>query len=96
MRVIGGSAWPPRCRLQGGTSGAGSHARRKSPVNRLGWLFCRVLDTLDYRATDVRLRILDAVRGPEPETPADQQRARDRERLERALQLSPGGKSQPM
>jgi hypothetical protein len=27
----------------------------------------------------------DALAGPEPETPADQQRARDRERIERAF-----------
>jgi hypothetical protein len=31
------------------------------------------------------LRILDALAGPEPETPADQQRVRDRERIERAF-----------
>jgi hypothetical protein len=31
------------------------------------------------------LRILDALAGPEPKTPADQQRERERERIERAL-----------
>jgi hypothetical protein len=36
-------------------------------------------------ATLASLRILDAVAGPEPETEADRQRARDRERIERAF-----------
>ena len=40
-------------------------------------------DDLDYLVTLVRLRILDALAGPEPETPADQQLQRDRERIER-------------
>jgi hypothetical protein len=31
------------------------------------------------------LRILDALAGPLPETPADQQRQRDRDRLRRAF-----------
>jgi hypothetical protein len=48
-------------------------------------LFWRVADALDYLVTLVRLRILDALAGPEPETPADQQRARDRERIARAF-----------
>ena len=73
----------------------GAH-RRKSPLNRFGRLLWRVLDALDYLVMDARLRIVDVVCGPEPETAADRQRARDRERLERALQLSSGGKSQPM
>ena len=45
---------------------------------RLRQLFWRVADKLDYLVTLVGLRILDAVVGPEPETPADQQRARER------------------
>jgi hypothetical protein len=45
-------------------------------------LFWRVADHLDYLLTLARLRILDALAGPEPETAADQQRARDRERIE--------------
>jgi hypothetical protein len=57
-------------------------------VNRFGRLLWRVLDALDYWMMDARLRIVDAVCGPEPETLAERQRARDRERLERALQLS--------
>jgi hypothetical protein len=52
---------------------------------RLRGLFWRVVDALDYLVTLVRLRILDALAGPEPETPADQQRARDRERIARAF-----------
>jgi hypothetical protein len=48
-------------------------------------LFWRVADALDYLVTLVRLRILDALAGPEPDTPADQQRAQDRERIKRAF-----------
>jgi hypothetical protein len=48
-------------------------------------LFWRVADDLDYLWTLATLRILDALAGPEPETPADQQRARDRERIERVF-----------
>jgi hypothetical protein len=44
-----------------------------------------VADELDYLLTLARLRILDAVCGPETETPADQQRERDRERIARAF-----------
>jgi hypothetical protein len=39
-------------------------------------LFWRAVDELDYLLTLTRLRILDALGGPEPETPSDQQRAR--------------------
>ena len=35
-------------------------------------LFWRVADELDYLATLARLRILDVLAGPLPETPADQ------------------------
>jgi hypothetical protein len=45
---------------------------------RLRQLFWRVADNLDYLWTLATLHILDAVVGPEPETPADQQRARER------------------
>lgn len=37
---------------------------------RLERLFWRVADQLDYLVTLAQLRILDAVCGPEPETPA--------------------------
>ncbi len=47
--------------------------------------FWRVVDALDYAVTLATLRIVDAAVGPEPETPADQQRKRDREQLERAF-----------
>ena len=52
------------------------------PLRRLFW---RVADDLDYLWTLATLRILDGLAGPEPETAADRQRARDRERLERAF-----------
>lgn len=45
---------------------------------RLGHLFWRVADQLDYLVTLAWLRILDALAGPLPETPADQPRKRDR------------------
>jgi hypothetical protein len=48
---------------------------------RLGCLFWRVADQLDYLVTLARLRILDALAGPLPETPAD--RLRQRHRMER-------------
>jgi hypothetical protein len=40
--------------------------------------FWRAVDALDYLVTFARLRVVDAVAGPEPETPADQQRKRSR------------------
>jgi hypothetical protein len=52
------------------------------PLRRLFW---RVADHLDYLLTLAWLRILDALAGPEPDTPADQQRERDRQRIERAF-----------
>jgi hypothetical protein len=48
-------------------------------------LFWRVADDLDYLVTLTRLRVLDAIVGPLPETPADQQREQDRERLRKAF-----------
>jgi hypothetical protein len=71
-------------------SGARYSAQRKSEAGRIegaeaGRLFWRVADQLDYLLTLVRLRILDALAGPEPETPADQRRKRDREKIERAF-----------
>jgi hypothetical protein len=53
-----------------------------SPVWRLCW---RVVDALDYLLTLTTLRILVGFAGSEPETPADEQRKRDRERIERAF-----------
>jgi hypothetical protein len=52
------------------------------PLRRLFW---HVADDLDYLVTLASLRILDALAGPLPETPADRQRARDRERIEMAF-----------
>jgi hypothetical protein len=54
-------------------------------VSALAHLFWRFVDWLDYWLTLARLRVLDAACGPEPESEADRQRIRDRERLERAL-----------
>jgi hypothetical protein len=42
--------------------------------------FWRTLDTLDYWLTQARLWRADAVCGPRPETPADQESNRDRDR----------------
>ena len=53
-----------------------------SPLQRLFW---RVVDALDYLLTLVRLRMLDALAGPEPETPVDRRRKRGREQLDRAF-----------
>jgi hypothetical protein len=52
---------------------------------RLRQLFWRVLDRAECWLTLARLRILDALAGPLPETPADQRRARDREKIKRAF-----------
>ena len=54
-------------------------------TGRLRRLFWRVADDLDYLVTLTRLRVLDAIVGPFPETPADQQREQDRERLRKAF-----------
>jgi hypothetical protein len=61
---------------------------RVGDIVATGWLrrlFWRVADHLDYLVTLTKLRILDALAGPEPETAADQQRKRDREPIERAF-----------
>jgi hypothetical protein len=42
-------------------------------LSRLVW---RVLDWLDYRVWDARLRMVHGLRGPEPETDADRERSR--------------------
>jgi hypothetical protein len=48
-------------------------------------LFWRVADAFDYLWTLATLPILDALAGPLPEASADQQRARDWERIEKAF-----------
>jgi hypothetical protein len=48
-------------------------------------LVSRALDHLDYVITYARLRIFDWMYGPEPPTPADEQRERDRDRLRKAF-----------
>ena len=52
------------------------------PLRRLFW---RVADDLHYLWTLATLRILDALAGPLPETPADEERQRDRERIKKAF-----------
>jgi hypothetical protein len=54
----------------------------EGPLPRLFW---RVVGPIGYLLTLTTLRILDRLGGPEPETPADQQRKRDREQIERAF-----------
>jgi hypothetical protein len=44
-------------------------------------LFWRVLDWLDYQVWNARLRMVDAVYGPEPETDADRERNRRQREL---------------
>ena len=51
----------------------------------LGRIWWRIADGLDYWLTLMKLRILDALAGSELETPADEQRKRDQERIERAF-----------
>jgi hypothetical protein len=55
---------------------------RDGPLRRPFW---PVVYALDDVVTLARLRIVDALAGPEPETRADQQRERDRERIEGAF-----------
>ena len=57
----------------------------------LSRLFWPVADGLDYPLTLAWLRILDALAGPEPETPADQKREADQERLASAFPKLAGG-----
>jgi hypothetical protein len=52
--------------------------RGKRPVSSLGRLLWQALDWLDYRVWDLRLRMADALHGPEPETDADRERNRER------------------
>ena len=47
---------------------------------RLRQLFWRAAHQLDYVVTLVRLRILDALAGPLPETPADREGSETRKR----------------
>lgn len=46
-------------------------------LSRLVW---RVLDRVDYRIWDARMRMVDALYGPEPETEADRERSRHKRR----------------
>jgi hypothetical protein len=52
---------------------------------RLGRILWRIADGLDYWLTLTKLRILDALTGPLPETPEDQRREAGRERMQRAF-----------
>jgi hypothetical protein len=65
-------------------------------TGRLRRSFWRVADALDYFVTLARLRMLDALAGPLPETPADEERQRDRERIKKAFPESePRAKPSP-
>ena len=70
----------------------GVRAMADGPLWRFFW---GVTDRLDYLMTLIGLRVLDAAAGPEPETPVDQDRKGDRERIERRSPRSspegPGG-----
>lgn len=67
-------------------TGASYRAGRVATADGLlARLFWRVVDALDYLLTLARLRILDALSSPEPETPADRQQQRDREKMEWAF-----------
>jgi hypothetical protein len=48
-------------------------------------LVSRALDHLDYVITYTRLRFFDWICGPEPPTPADEQRESDHERLRKSI-----------
>jgi hypothetical protein len=58
----------------------------------LGRTFWRIADGVDYWLTLARLRILDTLAGPLPETPEDQQRDRHRDRLEIAFPQDQAGR----
>jgi hypothetical protein len=58
-------------------SAAGHTAMVDGPLGRIVW---RMVDAADYWLMQARLGIVDAVCGPEPETPADEKREADRER----------------
>jgi hypothetical protein len=51
----------------------------------LGRVVRRVIDAADHWLMQARLGIVDAVCGPEPETPADEKRKADRERPRRMV-----------
>jgi hypothetical protein len=53
---------------------AGVRGMTDGPLRRLFW---RIADQFDYLLTLTRLRILDALAGPLPGTPADQRRERE-------------------
>ena len=55
----------------------GSALMTDGPLRRLFW---RVADQLDYLVTLAWLRILDALAGPLPETPADREGSETRKR----------------
>jgi hypothetical protein len=45
----------------------------------------RLVDVIDYAATSVRLRVLDRIAGPVPETEVDRIREAEKERLQRTF-----------
>jgi hypothetical protein len=93
MRPTGGEASQCPSDTNDVRTGAGSLARQCncSAVGavmfetQLGRIWCRIADGLDYWLTLTKLRLLDALAGSDPETPADLQRRHYRERIERAF-----------
>jgi hypothetical protein len=55
------------------------------PETRLGRMLWFIADGFDYVLTLARLRILDALTGPLPETPEDQQKERRRDQFQKAF-----------
>jgi hypothetical protein len=53
--------------------------------DRLVRLFWHILDVADYATISVRLRLVDLIYGPEPPTPADMQREKEHEQLQRTF-----------
>ena len=62
---------------------------------RLRRSFWRALDALDYAVMQARLGLVDALRGPEPETEADRQRGCDREDLSARCDSGPSRQTEP-
>jgi hypothetical protein len=52
---------------------------------KLAQLFWEALDRVAYALTFARLWLIDVIHGPEAQTPADEKREADRERLQEAF-----------
>jgi hypothetical protein len=65
--------------------------RERCRVNMLAGWFWRALDAFDYRVMQSRMRVVDAIYGPEPETEAERQRRCAREPWRRSGRDQPPG-----